>query len=141
MENISGGGAFYAPMYKFDIASGEVVDSFFAGVTQGINIHGIAIYGDQLKNCPAPEPNATVVKKIHVYPNPGPGSFTLETNLAGKITIRVFNKLGQPVFSKAFDLNGSNNKIPLDLLNLPPGYYVIQIRGKDEVRMQKIVIR
>ncbi len=138
----AGGGAFYAPMYKFDIASGHVVDSFFAGANQGINIHGIAIYNDLLKNCPAPEPPpSTVVKNIQAYPNPSVGNFTLETNLTGKITLLVLNKLGQPVFNKTLDLTGSNNKIPLSLHNLAAGYYVVQIRSKDEVRMQKIVIR
>jgi Secretion system C-terminal sorting domain len=117
----AGGLAFNGPMYKFDIATGKVVDSFLASPNQGVTIHGIAIYGDQLKNCVAAVPNPTVVK-------------------TGKLTVRVVNKLGQPVYLKEFNFSGTNNKIPVTLLNLAAGVYVVQIKNKDEVRLQKIII-
>lgn len=136
----AGGGAFYAPMYKFDIASGHVVDSFMASPNQGVNIYGIAVYGDQVKNCFSSVPDPTVVKSINAYPNPCNGNFTLQTDLTGKLTIRVFNKLGQPVFLKEYNLTGSINKIPISLLNLSAGIYYLQLTGEKEVRLQKIVI-
>ena len=136
----AGGGAFYAPMYKFDIASGHVVDSFLASPNQGVNVHGIAVYGDQLKNCFSTVPDPTVVKSINAYPNPGNGNFTLETNLTGKLTVRVFSKLGQPVFYKKYSFTNSNNKIPLDLGNLSAGVYIVQIINEGKVISQKIVV-
>ena len=137
----AGGGASYAPMYKFDIASGHVVDSFLAAPTmQGINIHGIAVYGDQVKNCFSTNPDPTVVKSINAYPNPGNGNFTLQTDLTGKLTIRVYNKLGQPVFMKEYNLTGPINKIPINLLNLSTGIYYLQLISEKEVRLQKIVV-
>ncbi|MGG9960232.1 T9SS type A sorting domain-containing protein [Ferruginibacter sp. SUN106] len=136
----AGGLASYGPMYKFDITSGKVVDSFFASANQGVNIHGIAVYGDQLKNCVATVPDPAIVKAGNAYPNPSHGNFTLPTELTGKVTVRVFNKLGQPVLSKEFNFTGTNNKIPVNLLNLAAGVYVVQIKNRDEVRSQKIII-
>ncbi len=137
-----GGGAFYAPMYKFDIASGHVVDSFLASATQGPNVYGIAVYGDQLKNCisPDPDPEPIVIKNLNVYPNPGNGNLTLETDLTGKLTIRVFNKLGQPVFNREFNLTGTNNKIPLNLEKLSAGVYTVQAINNAGIGSQKIII-
>jgi Secretion system C-terminal sorting domain len=136
----AGGLAFNGPMYKFDIGTGKVVDSFLASLNQGVTIHGIAIYGDQLKNCVAAVPAPTVVKTGNVYPNPSHGNFTLQTDLTGKLTVQVFNKLGQPVLSKEFNFTGTNNKMPVTLLNVPAGVYVVQIKNKDGVRLQKIII-
>ncbi len=141
----AGGGAFYAPMYKFDIASGHVVDSFLASPTlPGINIDGIAVYGDQLKNClssaPPPQAGGNTVKMINTYPNPSRGNFTLETKLTGQLTIKVFNKLGQPAFSKEYNFTGSNNKIPINLENMAAGIYLVQIISEGKTISQKIVI-
>jgi len=111
-----------------------------ASANQGVNIHGIAIYGDQLKNCVATVPDPAITKAGNAYPNPSHGNFTLPTELTGKVTVRVFNKLGQPVLSKEFNFTGTNNKIPVTLLHLASGIYIVQIKNKDEVRLQKIII-
>ena len=137
---LAGGGAFYAPMYKFDIASGHVVDSFFAIPNQSVNIHGIAVYGDELKNCFSTQPNLHVAKSINTYPNPSNGNFILETKLTGKLTVRLYNKLGQPVYKKEFNFSGTSNTIPLNLRNLSPGIYFVQIIKEGKVVSEKIVI-
>ncbi len=138
----AGGLAFNGPMYKFDIASGNVLDSFMASVNQGVNIHGIAVYGDQLKNCksPDPDPLPVVTTSMHTYPNPTNGNFMLETKLTGKCSIKVFNKLGQPVYYREYNFTGSNNKIPVELRNLAAGFYMLQIRNNNEVHSQRILI-
>lgn len=135
-----GGLAFYGPMHKYDIASGQLLDSFMTSPNQGVNVHGIAIYGDEVKNCFSTAPAPIVVKKNHVYPNPGNGNFSLQTDFTGKITVRLFSRIGQPVYQKEYNLTGNNNKIPFNLLNLPAGVYYLQLISEKEVRLQKIVI-
>lgn len=137
-----GGLAFYAPMHKYSIATGNMVDSFLASpVYPGINIHGIAVYKDDVKNCFSGDPTTgTVFTKTSVYPNPGNGDLTLRTELTGKTTVRVYNRVGQLVLSKEITLS-SGDKTPINLLHLPPGIYYLQLLSEKEVRLQKIVIQ
>ena len=140
-----GGLAFYGPMHKYDIASGQLLDSFMASPNQGANVHGIAIYGDEVKNCKSPDPDPlpappVVTTSMHTYPNPTNGNFMLETKLTGKCSIKVFNKLGQPVYYREYNFTGSNNKIPVELRNLAAGFYMLQIRNNNEVHSQRILI-
>lgn len=135
-----GGLAFYGPMHKYDIASGQLVDSFMTSPNQGVNVHGIAIYGDEVKNCFSSAPAPIIVTKTNVYSNPGKGNFTLQTELSGKMTVRLFNSIGQSVYQKEYNLTGTNNKIPVNLLNLPAGVYYLQLVSEKEVRLQKMVI-
>ncbi len=135
-----GGLTSYGSMHKYDIASGLLIDSFMTSPNQGVNVHGIAIYGDQVKNCLSPDPAPIVVKNTNVYPNPGNGNFTLQTELTGKITVRLFSSMGQSVYQNEYNLTGNNNKIPVNPLNLPTGVYYLQLISEKEVRSQKIVI-
>lgn len=135
-----GGLAGNGPMHKYDIASGNLVDSFLASPLPGINIHGIAIYKEEVKNCFSTDPNTgTVSTKTTVYPNPSKGNVTLQTELTGKATIKVYNRVGQPVLLQELILR-PGDKTPINLLNLPPGIYYLQLVNEKEVRLQKIVI-
>ena len=125
-------------------SGGHVLDSFLASPLQGINIHGIAVYGDVLKNCKLQLPPDTMPQLVftgmHTYPNPSNGSFTLQTNLSGKLTIQLFDKLGQPVYKKEFNVSTNNNKIPLNVGRLAAGIYVVQIVNGDKTVSKKIMI-
>jgi hypothetical protein len=138
-----GGLAFYAPMHKYDIATGNIIDSFLAG-PQAINVHGIAIYGDETKNCkPQPPPDSLpqlAVTNIHAYPNPSHGSFILQINLTGKLTVLIHDKLGQTVYAREYNFSGSNHNIPIDVSNLAAGIYFVQIVNGEKKVSQKIVI-
>lgn len=138
-----GGLAFYAPMHKYDIASGNMVDSFLAG-PQAINVHGIAIYGDETKNCKLQPPPDTLpqlaLTKIHTYPNPSHGSFILQTNLSGKLSVLIHDKLGQTVFAQEYNFSGSNHNIPIDIRNLAAGIYFVEMVNDGKKVSQKIVI-
>lgn len=139
-----GGLAFYGPMHKYDIAGGSLVDSFLASPLQGINIHGIAIYGDESKNCKLQSPPDTLpqlaVTSMHTYPNPSHGSFILQTNLTGKLTVLVHNKLGQTVYAKEYDFSGTNHNIPIDVRNPAAGIYFVQVVNEGKTVSHKIVI-
>jgi hypothetical protein len=139
-----GGLAFYAPMHKYDIASGNVVDSFLAG-PQAINVHGIAIYGDETKNCklqPPPDtiPQLAVSTSLRTYPNPSNGSFILQTNLTGKLIVLVQDKLGQTVYAKEYNFSDSNHNISIDVRNVAAGIYFVQIVNGNNRLNKKIVI-
>jgi hypothetical protein len=138
----AGGQAAYGPMYKFDIASGRVVDSFLAAPTlAGINIHGIAIYGDLVNNCAAvPPPAIPADSKLKIYPNPNRGIFTIQTNIQGKVAVKLINAIGQVIYIKAFDLVSTDNKIPVDLKPLAAGIYLVEIIHEGEIISQKIVV-
>jgi hypothetical protein len=139
-----GGLAFYAPMHKYDIASGNLVDSFLAG-PQAVNVHGIAIYGDDTKNCklqapPDTIPQIAVTSSIHSYPNPSHGSFILQTNLTGKLIVLLHDKVGQTVYAQTYNFSGNNHNIPIDVRNLAAGIYILQIVNNGKKVSQKIVI-
>lgn len=127
-------------MYKFDIATGNVQNFFLAGRS----IQGIAIYGDQVKNCkipvPAPVLDNNTMKCFNIYPNPNNGSFTLQADLNGKVIVRVFNALGQYVFNKEVNLSGLNNKIPFNVENLASGVYLVQVINNNGICSQKTMI-
>jgi len=140
-----GGLAFYGPMHKYDIASGNMVDSFLASPLQGINIHGIAIYGDETKNCktqPPPDtlPQLAVTSSLRTYPNPSHGSFILQTNLTGKLTVLIQDKLGQTVYAQEYHFSGSNHNIPIDMRKLAAGIYFVQVINEGKKTTKKIVI-
>ena len=140
----AGGLAPGGPIYKFDIATGNVLDSFLASPLQGINIHGIAVYGDELKNCkPQPPPDTipqVAVTGINTYPNPSHGIFTLQTDLTGRLIVQLCNKLGQPVYKKEFVFSTSGYYIPINVGNLPAGIYFLQILNEGKTVCKKIVI-
>lgn len=140
----AGGQAGYGPIYKFDIATGNVLDSFMASPSQGINIHGIAVYNDDLKNCNLLTPPDTLPQRVatnmHAYPNPSHGSFILQTNLSGKLTVLIQDKLGQAVYAKEYNFSGSNHNIPVDTRNLPAGIYFVQVVNGNKRVSQKIMI-
>ena len=132
-----GGGANYGPMYKFDISSGAVQTSF-TNNQPGINIYGIEVYGDALKNC----------KKIitgddccKAYPNPSEGIFKLQTILTGSVSITIFNGIGQLVYKNSFNVGSGNNEIPLSLVKLSAGVYIIHLFNDHQNCIEKIVIR
>ncbi len=62
---------------------------------------------------------------IVVYPNPSSGKIFVESNVfvGIKVGIKMYNFLGQMVETNTTD--GSNNKIELDISNLPEGIYLL----------------
>ncbi len=135
-----GGLAFYGPMHKYDIASGQLLDSFMTSANQGVNVYGIAIFGDEVKNCFIKDPDLPDEKSINTYPNPNNGNFILETKFSGKLTIKVFNNFGQTVFTKDYNFASSNNKIPINLGNLAAGIYMLQVLHEGKKSSQKIIV-
>jgi hypothetical protein len=79
---------------------------------------------------------------VSLYPNPASGSFTLELGLTAeeKITIEIFNPIGQNVFSEQNDYKSGNNRTTIDLTQMPRGVYLIKLKGKTTLQTRKIVL-
>lgn len=137
----AGGLAPYGKMFKFNITTGIVVDSFLAAPTlSGINIHGIAIYGDNVKNCYPQSQDTILNKKITVYPNPSRGYFRIKTSLVGNLRISIYNNFGKLVYRKFQSSMFTNVIIPISLPHVLAGVYYVQLANDKQTIINKIII-
>lgn len=85
-------------------------------------------------------PTLENISSLLLYPNPNNGSFTLQLpELKSITTIRIWNTLGSLVYEKVVDATISNT---IQLHNdLPIGIYWLEVKGKDFVGREKMVIK
>jgi hypothetical protein len=69
-------------------------------------------------------------QELMVYPNPGTGYFTLEANFSQVKEIRVMDTLGR-IFKTIRNPEIYSDRISLDLSNLQPGCYIVNILSED----------
>lgn len=87
--------------------------------------------------------NPNKIKKIKafdfsVYPNPNNGSFQIAYNATGKVSVKVYNSLGQVRYNKTYTDWKSNENIRLN--DLTAGIYFVTIEHNDETSTQKVSI-
>lgn len=70
---------------------------------------------------------ADIDLQLKIYPNPGFGVFTFETNKPISNEIFIVNQLGQPINPEKYI---EENNLILDLSNYPPGIYFSEIENK-----------
>lgn len=75
-------------------------------------------------------------KNIVVYPNPSQGSVWIENSSSSKITIKLFDITGKNISS----ISSDKPKEKMDFSSLSNGTYFIQIIGKNESIVKKIVL-
>jgi len=75
---------------------------------------------------------------LRTSPNPSNGSFSLWHPFESDIALSIVNFLGEVVYQKDYIAN--INPIPLILEDLPPGYYIIQVQSKNEIKTTMIII-
>ncbi|WP_191906397.1 T9SS type A sorting domain-containing protein [Hymenobacter baengnokdamensis] len=81
-----------------------------------------------------------LLKATTVFPNPSNGVFSLDihgANAKGSLGVQVVNTLGQVVYTGSARDNYSNK---LDLSNLAPGLYNLQLRNGDDTLTRQIAI-
>ncbi len=82
--------------------------------------------------------------KVSVMPNPSQGNITAQynTETGGKIHISVFNKTGLLIYEKeAYAIRG-NNSYPINLSNVLPGVYYVEIQnGLNKAKNNFIISR
>jgi PKD repeat protein len=77
--------------------------------------------------------------EMKVYPNPSKGKITikLKNRIAPKVQVSVFNNTGQLVQLKEYN---ELDLIQLDLSNMSPGVYLIQVENGEYRNIEKIIL-
>lgn len=78
---------------------------------------------------------------IHISPNPSNGNFTIEFSKAGEeiLLVDIINTLGQKVYSLNREMAGIVLKKEI-MLNVPRGIYFAEIKTKNYLEKQKIIV-
>lgn len=79
---------------------------------------------------------------LHIYPNPGTGSFNFSTNIPEyhKMIVQVFNYSGQIIFNKNYGTLYGMDESSMDISTFPGGIYQVRIIFGDEVLHGKVVL-
>jgi hypothetical protein len=80
--------------------------------------------------------NSNANSNLSIYPNPNNGNFIIETNLIEKQTLQIFDVTGKMVLSQT--INGKTN---IDMSSLDNGIYFIQLKTKENISTQKIIVQ
>jgi hypothetical protein len=80
------------------------------------------------------EPDPFILSVGEVYPNPVTDVATLPVTLAGTapLSVRIYNQLGQEVWSSYENYDAGNHLIQLNISHLNKGVYILNI-GNDEI--------
>ncbi|PHN04868.1 hypothetical protein CRP01_20390 [Flavilitoribacter nigricans DSM 23189 = NBRC 102662] len=85
--------------------------------------------------------NAVIDRQLQLYPNPSRGRFSLllPAPLGEKGIVKIFNSKGKPVITHNVS-NSSGRNISLDLGNIPPGLYILELVTEARTFRQKVMI-
>jgi hypothetical protein len=77
--------------------------------------------------------------KCSIYPNPATSYITLELNQSvnSDLTINIYNLLGEPIRTEVI----KQNRQPINISDLKSGIYVVEIKSKDWIETQKLIIK
>ena len=82
------------------------------------------------------------INNLTIYPNPSNGIFNIvfNSNTKQDIDLRVYNILGEVIFSDSLkDFNGDYNR-SVDLSQYPNAVYILQLNTKDVIINKKLVL-
>lgn len=85
-------------------------------------------------------PGGTPVADMRVYPNPNGGTFTVELELQGLVSLQVFDAGGALVHNEVFQASGNKTQRTLDLSGLARGGYTVQVSNGEGVVSQVVVV-
>ena len=72
--------------------------------------------------------------KLHLYPNPFKQTIWLDTDMKTPQSLSIFSVQGQLVYHSD-DIQGRSS---IDLAHLQPGFYLLELRGEEIIRMKII---
>lgn len=75
---------------------------------------------------------------FRVYPNPVADILTLECTSKGADQLQIFNALGELVYEKR---NTSFNRMNVDMSNMSPGLYTVNLTGAKQTLSKKILVK
>jgi hypothetical protein len=73
-----------------------------------------------------------------MYPNPVSGVLNLECAFDGPAQVQIFNAMGKLVYTKN---NTSANRLNVDMSNLSPGLYTINLTGSTQTVSKKVLVK
>ena len=78
---------------------------------------------------------------ISLFPNPASGSVTVNiTGVKDQVMMAVFTPEGQIVLRQTLQVKGTAISEQIDLSNLKPGIYFIELTGRQFNEVKKIII-
>lgn len=96
------------------------------------------LQGEWMNGAPSSSINSEDVKSLNIYPNPSNGSFHITGEFSeGTGICNVYNMMGTLVSSKAVALD---SEFTLNLNNLTPGMYMLEINDNNNSYRSKIII-
>ncbi|MCX6317834.1 MAG: T9SS type A sorting domain-containing protein, partial [Bacteroidetes bacterium] len=116
-----------------------------------VNINGIGLYRavyTDLNGCVSAAATIAIgaqpSNNLWVYPNPNTGTFNVRFfNQTGEqVTLKVFNGLGQVVYTQSLPLGVAYSNITVNLGNVPAGVYIVKIMNGTgaELAAKRIIV-
>lgn len=124
--------------------------SDWAGLTdvkimfESFNKHGNNLFIDNIMvtNSVGLNENYSDKSGVNIIPNPSTGIFYLTlNNLSEETTLKVLNLQGQNVFYKKISVKSKKYTEKIDLSSQPKGVYFVEVRSKDTVKSEKIILK
>jgi hypothetical protein len=118
----------------------QVAANSSTGPTVYAGTHGMGIWASQslLSSVPQVDNNLEKEVTISAYPNPANLFINLETKIVGAYTLTVYNLSGQNVRT----VSGNNSGvIKLNTTDLVTGNYFVEILGKNQKAVTKIIVQ
>lgn len=140
--------SFYGPSLTFPSKDKLVISGVFSGLTNmdinNLGTQNLQSEGDNdgfIVCYNKPIPDAVAENKLgltlKVYPNPNQGTFTVATNISGEKTIQIVSVDGKLVQQTTTN----QKKIKIDLANIKPGFYLINLTTKNLSKTQQIIFK
>lgn len=146
----TGNGSFNDSTLLDAIYTPAISDTAFEGVI-------LTLYAEPLYPCTNGDEDELLLKieycvgiseiangmKLHVYPNPSQGLFTVELDELNhdKTTIQVLSSMGQMIFRGTFPIQTGKLKKQFDFGMLPKGAYYLRLINDDETNTIQLIIR
>jgi hypothetical protein len=129
--------------YEFEVASNDSANR----ITATSRFSAIKTFNTKAALVIAMDSSSAAVgagkdRPLLIYPNPATNSFTIETNGLQLISAQMLNEEGVVVWKAPGSALTNNNKLNVNVSNLPAGPYFLQcIDINTKQRMEKIMIQ
>jgi hypothetical protein len=103
--------------------------------------HGHGVYRTSLPDIGASVENALLPMEISVYPNPSSDYFSIKWYVQEEapMAAMLYNSKGTKVMEKANPAS-ANNSFSLDISAIPPGNYLLVVKGKKSSAAKKVIV-
>ncbi|MDR2868632.1 MAG: T9SS type A sorting domain-containing protein, partial [Bacteroidales bacterium] len=83
------------------------------------------------------------LSSLNVYPNPASDklNIVIDSKEAGRAIVSMTNLLGQTVYSKTSNFVNGTNVVNIDVSNMTPGFYVVNVNTNSGKISQKVIVK